>query len=218
MANGRKLMLKRKCFSFILLFCVISFNSLLMAQDKGLVNTSDSPYAKLHSINMNDVQWTRGFWAERSEVARTSMVPHMGQLLRDPKISHAFRNFQIATTLKGRIHKGTFLPDGDCYKWFECLASVYTVTQEDSLVPVMNHIIEVIAKAQRPDGYIFTKLTIARQNGDTDAEPLEHAFETYNLGHLMTAAVVHHRATGKRSLLEVAIEATDVLYEVDGKS
>jgi DUF1680 family protein len=37
-------------------------------------------------------------------------------------------------------------------------------------------------------------------------------FETYNLGHLMTAACVHLRATGKTSLLDVARRAADYLY------
>ncbi|RZM06368.1 MAG: glycoside hydrolase family 127 protein, partial [Pedobacter sp.] len=37
------------------------------------------------------------------------------------------------------------------------------------------------------------------------------SFEAYNFGHLMTAACVHYRATGKKSLLEVARKATDFL-------
>ena len=32
------------------------------------------------------------------------------------------------------------------------------------------------------------------------------------LGHLMTAACVHYRATGKTSFLDVAKKATDYLY------
>jgi hypothetical protein len=37
-------------------------------------------------------------------------------------------------------------------------------------------------------------------------------FETYNLGHLMTTACVHFRATGKTNLLDIAYKATDYLY------
>ena len=36
-------------------------------------------------------------------------------------------------------------------------------------------------------------------------------FETYNLGHLMMAGIVHHRATGKTTLLDAAVKATDFL-------
>ncbi|MBK8951662.1 MAG: glycoside hydrolase family 127 protein, partial [Chitinophagaceae bacterium] len=37
------------------------------------------------------------------------------------------------------------------------------------------------------------------------------SFEAYNFGHLMTAACVHHRATGKNNLLVVAKKAADFL-------
>ncbi|MDR8391931.1 glycoside hydrolase family 127 protein [Aliifodinibius sp. S!AR15-10] len=196
------------------IICLLLSNGAATAQQRALVNTSESPHAKITSLDMDDVQWTDGFWADRFRVARETMVPHMGQLYQDPEISHAFRNFEIAAGLKEGEHEGPTFHDGDFYKWFEGLASVYAVTKEDSLDRAMDHIIEVIAKAQRPDGYIFTALTIARENGDKDAQPLDRDFETYNIGHLMTAAAVHYRATGKRSLLDVAIGATDYLYEV----
>lgn len=201
-------------YNYQLLLFTWLLPAVLLAQEKGLVNTADSPHARLHSVNMQDVQWTEGFWADRFEVARKAMVPHMGSLLYDPEISHAYRNFEIAAGLKEGTHKGPTFHDGDFYKWFEGLASVYAVTKVDSLDQKMDDIIEVITKAQRTDGYIFTALTIARKNGDKSVQPLDREFETYNLGHLMTAAAVHHRATGKRSLLEVATKATDFLYEV----
>ena len=37
------------------------------------------------------------------------------------------------------------------------------------------------------------------------------SFEAYNFGHLMTAACVHHAATGKTSLLNIAKKAADFL-------
>src|SRR5258706_14296957 len=54
------------------------------------------------------------------------------------------------------------------------------------------------------------------RKGDRDAQPLQDRldFEAYNLGHLMTAACVHQRATVKTSLLLVAIKAADYLVNV----
>ena len=37
------------------------------------------------------------------------------------------------------------------------------------------------------------------------------SFEAYNFGHLMTAGCVHHAATGKTSLLDIAKKAADFL-------
>src|SRR5205823_1255365 len=70
--------------------------------------------------------------------------------------------------------------------------------------------------AQRADGYLHTPVLIANRLGDRDARPFRDRldFETYNLGHLLTAACVHHRATGKDSLLRIAIQAGDYLADV----
>src|SRR5699024_5473758 len=96
----------------------------------------------------------------------------------------------------------------------EGAASVYAITKDESLDQQLDEIIEVIARAQRGDGYIYTPVLIAHRNGDTEARPLQASFETYTMGHLMTAAPVHYRATGKKSLLEVAVNLTEYLYEV----
>jgi DUF1680 family protein len=70
----------------------------------------------------------------------------------------------------------------------------------------------VIAKAQRKDGYIYTKAIIDQnKKGETKMFDSRLSFEAYNFGHLMTTACVHYRATGKTSLLEVAKKAADFL-------
>ena len=38
-------------------------------------------------------------------------------------------------------------------------------------------------------------------------------FETYNLGHLITAGIVHKRATGKTTLFDCGVRAADFLYD-----
>src|SRR5699024_8355257 len=169
-----------------------------------LVNTSNSPNALLQSINMDDMKWTEGFWADRFEVARQKLVPHVGEIYMSDEISHAFKNFEIAAGLEEGTHDGPSFHDGDFYKWLEGAASLYASTKDASLDQQMDEIIDVIAQAHRDDGYIYTPVLIAHRNGDTEAEPLQASFETYTMGHLMTAAAVHYRATGKKSLLEVA--------------
>ena len=76
--------------SFFLIIGIFGLNTII-AQDKSLVNTSQSPYGKLKSINMSDVKWTTGFWAERFNVCKESMVPHMMGNYLDPGISYAVR-------------------------------------------------------------------------------------------------------------------------------
>jgi DUF1680 family protein len=186
----------------------------LSAQGKSLVNTKNSAYAKVIGVDMEDVTWTDGFWAGWFAVCRDTMVPGMWQIFNDPDISHSFRNFEIAAGLKQGDHKGPPFHDGDFYKWLEAAASTYAVTKDEKIDRLMDEIIRVIAASQREDGYIHTPVMIEQlKTGKGKSEFQERLdFETYNFGHLMTAACVHYRATGKKSLLTVAEKATDYLY------
>jgi DUF1680 family protein len=183
------------------------------AQEKSLVNTKESSHAKLHSPNMKDVTWTKGFWADRFKVARETMVPNMWDIYNDEHISHAFKNFEIAAGLDTGAHKGPSFHDGDYYKTLEAMASMYASTNDPKLLAKMDKAIAVIAKSQREDGYIYTKAMIEqRKTGSKNQFQDRLSFEAYNIGHLMTAACVHYRATGKSNLLDVAKKATEYLY------
>ncbi|MBN2182409.1 MAG: glycoside hydrolase family 127 protein [Sedimentisphaerales bacterium] len=186
------------------------------SMEKGITNTTNSQYAKLRSIDIDDMRWTGGFWAERFEVCRTDMIPNMESLLKNPNISHAYENFLIAAGQKQGRHRGPKWNDGDFYKWLEAVAFVYGVTKDEQLDKQMDEIIEVIGKSQREDGYIHTPVIIsqrgrAAENTDTEFEN-RLDFETYNMGHLMTCACIHYRATGKTSLLDIAKKSADYLY------
>lgn len=195
---------------FIPLLCV--FTLFVEAQNKGLVNTSQSPYAKLYTPNLADVRWTGGFWADRFRVCKETMVPQLWKTYTDPNISHSFRNFEIAAGLEQGNFKGPSFHDGDFYKTFEAVASLYATTKDPELDVIMDKAIEVMAKAQREDGYVYTKAIIEqKKSGQAKMFDDKLSFEAYNFGHLMTAACVHHRATGKTSLLNVAKKAADFL-------
>lgn len=184
------------------------FISLPALAQKGLVNTIASPYAKLSSVDMGSVQWTKGFWAERFEVCKNAMVPHLWETYHDAKLCHSFKNFEIAAGLDTGSFKGPSFHDGDFYKTLEAVAGLYAVDKDPTLDLMMDSAIAVIAKAQREDGYVYTKAIIEKKKRTFD-EKL--SFEAYNFGHLMTAACVHYRATGKTNLLHVAEKATDYL-------
>jgi uncharacterized protein len=186
---------------------------IVTAQTRSLVNTSHSAFAKLHSVDIDAVTWTGGFWAERMRICKDSMVPHLWQTYMDANVSHAFKNFEIAAGLDTGSHKGPPFHDGDFYKLFESVASIYAVTKDRKLDEMMDKAISVIAKSQREDGYIHTPVIIAERKQSGKAKAFEDRlnFETYNMGHLMTAACVHYRATGKKTLLNVAIKAADYL-------
>lgn len=172
-----------------------------------------SPYRELRGVPTEAVRWTHGFWADRFDVCHRVMIPNMWALLRDPDISHAYTNFRIAAGDEKGEHQGPKWHDGDLYKWLEAVAHVYNITRDEALDRLMDEVIDTIRRSQREDGYIHTPVIIEERKGEHAHSFQERLhFETYNMGHLMTAACAHYRATGKETLLEAARAAADFLY------
>ncbi len=177
-----------------------------------LVNTAGSKYAKLHGVGMGDVHFTTGFWAERFATCRNAMLPQIWETYTSKTRCYSFQNFRIAAGLDTGHFRGPSFHDGDFYKVLEAMAAVYAVTKDTNLDEQMDMAIAVIGKAQKPDGYIYTKSIIEQQkSGQAKMFDDKLSFEAYNFGHLMTAACAHYQATGKTSLLNIAKKATDFL-------
>ncbi|MDC0176661.1 glycoside hydrolase family 127 protein [Polaribacter sp.] len=192
----------------IILFAVFCFGN-LFAQEKGVVNNADSKFVKFKSIDIGDCVWTDGFWADKFEIAEKSMVPSMGKLLASDT-GHALNNFKIAAGLKKGKHQGMFWHDGDFYKWMEAALYIYAVNKDKSILKEIDEYIAIIGKAQLENGYLQTQVTIP--NKKPFSERKHH--EMYNAGHLYISAIIHHRITGKRNFLDIAIKHANNLYSV----
>ncbi|MBN1417998.1 MAG: glycoside hydrolase family 127 protein, partial [Planctomycetes bacterium] len=174
-----------------------------------------SPRARLRGVDAADVRWTEGFWARKFDLCRREMLASVERGLLDPRNSEGLENLRIAAGLAAGPYRGRDWSDGDCYKWLEALAHTYAVTRDPELDRKMDEWIAVIAKAQAPDGYISTNIQLDPTKGRWQGVG-HHAL--YNMGHLISAACAHRRATGKDSFLEVARRAADCLHEVFGSA
>ena len=96
------------------------------------------------------------------------------------------------------------------------------VHPDPKLDAYVDGLIAKIAAAQEPDGYLYTTRTINPEEphrwAGTARWVLERddSHELYNLGHMFEAAVAHHLATGKKTFLNVAIKAADLLVNTFG--
>ena len=192
----------------IILFTVLWFSN-LFAQQTGVINNTNSKFVKFKSINIGDCVWTDGFWADKFEIAEKSMVPNMGKLLTGDT-GFALNNFKIAAGLKEGKHQGMFWHDGDFYKWMEAALYIYAINKDKKILKEIDGYIDVIGKAQLENGYLQTQVTIP--NKKPFSERKHH--EMYNNGHLYIGAIIHHRITGKRNFLDIAIKNANNLYEV----
>lgn len=192
------------------LFTALAVGSVLLAssQERGIMNNSNSPHVALKSINIGDCIWTDGFWADKFKVCEESMVPYMGELLCGD-IGHALNNFKIAAGMKEGEHKGMKWHDGDFYKFMEAMTYVYAQNNDEQLIKQLDEFIEIIGKAQQADGYLQTQVTVPGIERYSNRQ----LHEMYNAGHLYTSACIHHRITGKRNFLDIAIKHADNLYK-----
>jgi len=175
------------------------------------LRASDSPHAKLRGVDLDAVRWTEGFWAEKFELCRRAMLPSVEAALLDERNSEQLINLKIAAGLEQGSYRGTDWSDGDCYKWIEAMANIFAITKDAELDRKMDYWIGVIAKAQASDGYISTNIQLDPKKRRW--EKVQH-HALYNMGHLITAACAHKRATGKDSFLNVARKVGDHLYAV----
>lgn len=173
--------------------------------------TSPPPHVKLRPVPPADTGWTDGFWAQRFEQCYHVVLPHLWKVMQLPDNAATFNDLRMAAGLIPKSKPGgTKWSDGDCHKCIETMAHLYEVTHDPKLDRLMDQAIAVVAKAQQPDGYLSSWVQLSGTARWTDLG--NH--ELYNMGHLMTAACVHYRVTGKDSYLKVAIRTGDYLYDL----
>jgi DUF1680 family protein len=181
----------------------------------GLTDTSSSPHVRVRSVGLGEARWSRGFWADRFDTCSRATLPHLWKMMSGTEPSQFYQNLRIAAGEADGNHRGPGWNDGDFYKWIEAASATYAITKDADLARLLDEVIRVIVHAQDADGYLHSPVQIRRRHGDPDAAPFRDRldFETYNLGHLITAACVHHRATGKSTLLDPASKAAKFLAE-----
>lgn len=179
-----------------------------------LIDTKQSPNAKLVGLSYDDVCWTGGLYQERINTCAKEMVPHLQKMFESKEVSHVLENFKIAAGEATGDFKGTVFGDGDFYKWME--AAIYTavIDKNQVLLQQLEEYIELIRKAQQPDGYISTKQIIGEKSRKTQRMGDINDFEVYNFGHLFTSACLYFRLTGKDNFLQIAEKAAGYLYQL----
>ncbi len=170
-----------------------------------------SKYQKLQPLEHDAVSWNEGFWGNLFELCRETVLPSMRKALNEPDNGAVFSNFYIAAGLQEGERKGTMWSDGDCYKYMEAWSHIYGLTKDQAILDELDALIDVIAQAQLDNGYISTAMQLS-DDKEYWTDLRDH--ELYNMGHLLTAASVHHRITGKDNFLAIAIKQADCLYDL----
>ncbi len=163
-------------------------------------------------LSLQEVRVSEGsFWGKRIRQVKEVVIPHQWKALNDelpdaPK-SHAFANFRIAAGLATGEFYGFVFQDSDVAKWLEAASYSLIHYPDPELERLLDEVIEVIARAQREDGYLNTYFTIKEPKERW--KNLRDNHELYCAGHLIEAGIAHYQATGKGKLLEVVKRLAD---------
>ena len=160
-----------------------------------------------------------GFWQTRLATNRDVTIPH---ILKQNEATGRVANFVKAARTRDRAVRG---PPLQRYRRLQgdrggvVFAGRHAGSARSTRE--LDRLIALIAAAQEPDGYLYPARTIDPEHpapgaGPDALGPLNGSHELYNSGHLYEAAVAHYQATGKRSLLDVAIKNANLVCSVFG--
>ena len=159
------------------------------------------------------------FWLPRLTTNRGVTIPYD---FRKCEETGRIDNFAKAAGLMAGQHEGIYYDDSDVFKVVEGAACSLSLHPDPELDAYLDDLIAKIAGAQEDDGYLYTARTIdpgavaPEREGLTRWSNLGVSHELYSVGHMYEAAVAHHQATGKRTLLEVAIRNAELIDSVFG--
>ena len=165
------------------------------------------------------VCFTDRFWLPRLETNRQVTIPYDFEKCEE---TGRIDNFAKAAGLMEGPHEGIFFNDSDVFKVVEGAAYSLSLHPDPELEGYLDDLIKKVAGAQENDGYLYTARTIDPEAVDSEQEGLERwsnlrvSHELYNVGHLYEAAVAYHQATGKRTLLDVALRNAELIDSVFG--
>ena len=177
-------------------------------------------------VNIQNVKLTDKFWLPIIKKIQEKTIEYA---IHKCEEEGRLDNFLIAGKQKEGTVKGQMpFDDTDVYKIIEGASNTLISEPNPKLEQLLDSLISIVKIGQEKDGYLTTWRTINPAKPPAPWVPviegkrwesLQISHELYNSGHLFEAAVVHHKATGKRNFLDIALKNADLLVRTfgDGK-
>ena len=175
-------------------------------QNKGVIDLSKSPYAKLKTVPVSAVTIEEGFWSKRRATNVQSSIPSMyDQLIEHGRMDNFLR-------LEGKSdapQRGPVYSDSDMYKWLEAVGFALQSGDLPALHQTADKTIREIVAAQQPNGYLNTYYVQDHASLSMLPKTQTTGHELYNIGHLLQGAIAYYRATGDPTLLDAGMRFVD---------
>ena len=172
----------------------------------------------LKQLDLKKIRITDSLFGEYVNKVSEKIIPHQWKILNDQledsEPTYCIRNFRIAAGEEEGERKGVVFQDTDLYKWLESVAYTIAGGRGEKLEELADKVIDLIGKAQEPDGYLNTYFSINAPGKKWTN--LVEGHELYTAGHMIEAAVAYHQATGKEKFLTIARKNADLICKVFG--
>ncbi len=175
-------------------------------QNKGVIDLSNSPYAKLKTVPVSAVTIEEGFWSKRRATNVQSSIPSM----YDKLVEHGrMDNFLRLEGKSDAPQRGPVYSDSDMYKWLEAVGFALQSGDLPALHQTADKTIREIVAARQPNGYLNTYYVQDHASLSMLPKTQTTGHELYNIGHLLQGAIAYYRATGDPTLLDAGIRFVD---------
>ena len=162
------------------------------------------------------------FWGERIRQSREVTIPLAFAKCEE---TDRYTNFENAAAKmkesaagdESSNYRPTEFPfdDTDVYKTIEGASYLLQTFPDEALKNYIDSVLNIVAAAQEPDGYLYTARTMNPAHPHVWSGPARWSaeesgsHELYNLGHMVEGAIAHYQATGSRKFLDIAIRYAD---------
>jgi hypothetical protein len=169
-----------------------------------------SPLRPYHAVPLTRVRIRDSFWAPRLRANRERTLPAIYRQCHQTGRIDAFRlDWQ-----PGKEPVPHIFWDSDVAKWIEAASYALTSARDPRLEAMLEEVVGLVVAAQQPDGYLNVHFTVVEP--ERRWANLRDNHELYCAGHLMEAAVAHHRAAGRSNLLAALCRYADYIGSVFG--
>ena len=165
---------------------------------------------------VNNVTVTDGFWKPYLEKIRSKMLPNVLDKLEE---SGYLANFVYAADGKNE-HKGPPFSDGLLLETLRGVSDFLAAHPDPALEARLDKYIDIITAAADEDGFLCTGtqcLTPHQRWGENGGDIII-THDLYDHGCLIEAGIHHYLATGKRTLLNAAVKAADMICAYIGEA
>ncbi len=175
-------------------------------RNAGVIDLSNSPYAKLKTVPVRAVAIQDGFWSQRRKTNLVASIPSM----HDELLEHGrMDNFLRLEGKSSQPQKGPVYSDSDIYKWTEAVGFQLQVADNPDLRKTTDAMIRDVVAIQEPSGYLNTYYNDDRKPLRMQYDTQTTGHELYCIGHMLQGAIAYYRATGDPTLLNAGIRFVD---------